>query len=206
MGGYDASLAAIKGSLERLRLLEYVDLFLIHWPGASKLDLDSIEHAVRRREAWKVLEDVMLETKRIKFLGVSNYEVKHLMEMQVYAAMKPILNQIETHPQFHPIEVIQYCRDQGILVQAYSSLGRGELLTNPVVLKVAQETNRSVNQVLLRWAIQHQYLVLPKSVHPDRIISNADIFSFVISEEQMNRLDQLAVDPHKICWDPANIR
>lgn len=203
--GHVKATQAINDSLERLKPLGYVDLFLIHWPGASGLPVDSIENETLRMESWQVLADIVdQKDPKVRFIGVSNFEVKHLSDVFLKIHV-PYINQIEIHPFFHNKSLIDFCQDKGIRVQAYSSFGRGTLLNIPQVIQVAKECGlKSTSQVLLRWAIQHGFLVIPKSINPERITVNADIFSFNLSEAQMDFLDNLEKG-QKVCWNPSTV-
>jgi methylglyoxal/glyoxal reductase len=187
--GYDSALRALDKSLERLGL-DYVDLYLIHWPVADK-----------RRDSWRALEAAFAAGKA-RAIGVSNYLVPHLDELFAYAKVIPHVNQIELSPFLQRRDTRALCAKHKIVVEAYSPLTRGERLDHPTVLAIAKATGRTPAQVLLRWGIQQNVVVLPKSVHRERIAENAALFDFTLSADQMRELDGLE-ENLATGWDPA---
>ena len=187
--GYDRALVACDESLKRLGL-DYVDLFLIHWPVA---DL--------RLESWRALETLFREG-RARSIGVSNYLLPHLRELLEVAKVVPAVNQIELTPFLQRREVTALCREAGILLEAYSPLTRGKRLDHPQLVEIAARTGRTPAQVLLRWNVQHGAIVLPKSVTPSRIEENALIFDFELDLDAMATLDGLE-EGLVTGWDPA---
>jgi diketogulonate reductase-like aldo/keto reductase len=190
--GHDPARRAFDASLKRLGL-EYVDLYLIHWPVPG-----------RRLESWRALEEIFAE-KRARAIGVSNFLVPHLRELMGSAKVVPAANQIELTPFLQRRDTCALCAELGIAVEAYSPLTRGKRLGHPVVKEVAQQTKRTPAQVLLRWGIQHGFVVLPKSVTPARIVENARIFDFTLDAAAMARLDALE-EGLATGWDPAGQR
>ena len=188
--GYDPALRAFDASLKRLGL-EYVDLYLIHWPVAGK-----------RGDSWRALERLH-EDKRARAIGVSNYLRPHLEELVGYAKTLPAVDQIELHPFLQRSETRAFCADKGIVVEAYSPLTRGKRLGHPVVADVARAAGRSPAQVLLRWGIQHGAVVLPKSTHPERIAENGALFDFELDAQAMKKLDALE-EGLATGWDPQD--
>jgi diketogulonate reductase-like aldo/keto reductase len=189
--GYDSALRAFDTSLERLGFA-YVDLYLIHWPLPGK-----------RRESWTALEALFAD-KRARAIGVSNYLVNHLEELLATAKVVPAANQIELSPFLQRRETTALCKQHGIVVEAYSPLTRGERLDHPVVREIATETGRSSAQVLVRWGLQHGFVVLPKSVRQERIVENKSVFDFALEPGQMERLDGLE-ENLATGWDPAEV-
>jgi diketogulonate reductase-like aldo/keto reductase len=187
--GFDSALRAFDASSKRLGL-DYVDLYLIHWPVAGK-----------RLDSWRALERLFAE-KRARAIGVSNFLVPHLRELLQASSVVPAVNQIELTPFLQRRETRALCAEHGIVVEAYSPLTRGARLTHPVVRAVARDVARSPAQVLLRWGVQHGHVVLPKSTHPARIAENAKIFDFELDSAAMNRLDALE-ENLATGWDPA---
>lgn len=187
--GYDSALQALDKSLERLGL-DYVDLYLIHWPVAGK-----------RRDSWRALETAFAAGKA-RAIGVSNYLVPHLEELFTYAKVIPHANQIELSPFLQRRDTRALCAKHKIVVEAYSPLTRGERLEHPVVVKIAKAVGRTPAQVLLRWGIQQNAVVLPKSVHRERIAENAAVFDFTLSAEHVRELDGLE-ENLATGWDPA---
>ena len=190
--GYDQALRAFDASLERLGL-EYVDLYLIHWPVAKK-----------RLESWRALERIF-EEKRARSIGVSNFLVPHLEELLAKARHPPAVNQIELTPFLQRRDTCALCHERGIVIEAYSPLTHGQRLGHPVVQAVARRVGRSVAQVLLRWSVQHGNVVLPKSTRAARIAENGALFDFVLDEGAMHELDALE-EGLVTGWDPAQQR
>ncbi|MCY8853550.1 glyoxal/methylglyoxal reductase [Bacillus inaquosorum] len=179
--GYETTLAAFEKSLERLQL-DYLDLYLIHWPGKDKY-----------KDTWRALEKLYKDGK-IRAIGVSNFQVHHLEELLKDAEIKPMINQVEFHPRLTQKELRDYCKAQGIRLEAWSPLMQGQLLDNEVLAQIAEKHNKSVAQVILRWDLQHEVVTIPKSIKEHRIIENADIFDFELSQEDMDKIDALNKD------------
>jgi diketogulonate reductase-like aldo/keto reductase len=186
--GFDRALSAFDASLQRLGL-EYVDLYLVHWPVQGL-----------RKESWRALES-LLEQKRVRAIGVSNFLVSHLEELAGSARVLPLVNQIEVSPFLQQRDVREWCAKHGIVVEAYSPLTKGARLGHPVVLDIAAQLGRSAAQVLLRWGLQRDLVVLPKSTHPERIRENGAVFDFQLDDEQLARLDALE-EGLATGWDP----
>ncbi len=187
--GYDSALRAFDASLKKLKL-EYVDLYLVHWPMAGK-----------RADSWRALEKIHAD-QRARAIGVSNYLVPHLKELLGSCKVMPAVNQIELTPFLQRRPTVELCRASEIAIEAYSPLTRGKRLTHPVVLEVASAVGRTAAQVLLRWGIQKQFVVLPKSTHPERIEENGALFDFALDDAAMARLDALE-EGLVTGWDPA---
>ncbi|EPI00438.1 glyoxal reductase [Enterococcus faecalis 13-SD-W-01] len=178
---YDETIRAFEESLERLGL-DYLDLYLIHWPGEDAY-----------LEAWRALETLYRDGK-IKAIGVSNFQVHHLEKLLAETEIVPVINQIELHPKLSQKELRDFCAKHDIKIQAWSPLMQGQLLNHPVVLEIAEKHNVSAAQVILRWDVQQEILLVVKSVKPERMQSNADIFNFVLSDEEMMALNNLNED------------
>jgi diketogulonate reductase-like aldo/keto reductase len=187
--GYDPALRAFDESMERLGL-DYVDLYLIHWP------------AGRRAETWRALEKVYRQG-RAKAIGVSNYTIRHLEDLLSTAEVIPTVNQVEFHPWLYQNELLDYCREHEIQLEAYSPLTKGERLGNPKLVEIAEAYGKDPAQILIRWALQHDVVVIPKSDDRDHIRENANVFDFEITEEDMCRLDDLDENYH-CTWDPTD--
>ena len=181
---------AFEDSLQALGL-DYIDLFLIHWPVPGKIN-----------ETWKVLE-TLYEEKLVRAIGVSNFLEHHLEELSVKGNICPAVNQFECHPYLTRIGLRQYCKEQGIVCEAWSPLNRGAVLNDPVLLEIAAKYNKSVAQIVLRYDVQNDIITIPKSVKPERILSNADIFDFELTAEEIARIDRL--DCNDMHGDPDNI-
>ena len=190
--GYDSTLRAFDKSLERLGL-EYVDLYLIHWPVAGK-----------RLESWRAME-TLFASKRARAIGVSNYMVSHLEELLAKAKVPPAVNQIEVHPFLQHRETRAFCAQHGIVVEAYSPLTHAQRIDHPVITDVARRVKRSNAQVLLRWGTQGGMVVLPKSVNAARIAENAKVFDFELDADAMKALDALE-EGAATGWDPREQR
>ncbi|HSO33030.1 MAG TPA: aldo/keto reductase [Labilithrix sp.] len=190
--GYDAALAAFDRSLAKLGL-DYVDLYLIHWPVAGK-----------RKDSWRALEKLKADG-RARHIGVSNFLVPHLEELLGDAKELPAVNQIEVHPFLQHRETRAFCKKHEIVVEAYSPLTRGQKLDDPAISAVGKRVGRSNAQVLLRWGVQHGLVVLPKSTHEKRIAENADLFDFTLDGEAMAALDALDAG-EATGWDPRTQR
>ncbi|KAF5828937.1 NADP-dependent oxidoreductase domain-containing protein [Dunaliella salina] len=192
-------------ALEILQRLDssYVDLLLIHWPGASKTKTTDPANAKLRLESWRVLEE-LYEQGKLKAIGVSNYEESHLKELASHAKIMPMVNQVEVHPQRPNTCLRQLCQDLGIAVVAYASLGCGHLLQNPIVLDVAQQTGKSPAQVLLRWGLQKGCAVIPKAANPGHLIAAGELLNWELPGDLEARLDGLE-NGTKYCWDPSGI-
>ncbi|MFC9599086.1 aldo/keto reductase [Peribacillus butanolivorans] len=176
--GYETTLQAFDDSLKRLGL-EYLDLYLIHWPGKDKY-----------LETWKALEKLYNEGK-VKSIGVSNFHVHHLEKLLENSEIKPVVNQIELHPLLTQVEIRDYCEKHDIKVEAWSPLGRGSLIEEPTINHIAKKHGKSSAQVLIRWHLQHEIVVIPKSITPSRIEENAQVFDFSLSLNEMNQIDAL---------------
>lgn len=178
--GYDSTLAAFDASMDRLGL-DYLDLYLIHWPQPA------LNRYVDTFKAFAHLRD----QGRVRSIGVSNFEPEHLTVLIDATGIVPALNQIELHPRLPQKELREVHAQLGIATEAWSPLGRGSLLTHPAIKAVAEECGRTPAQALLRWHIQLGNIVIPKSVHPSRIASNFDVFDFELSASQMASVSSL---------------
>lgn len=189
--GYDRALRAIDASLRSLGL-DQVDLYLVHWPVEGL-----------RRETWRAMERILADGKA-RAIGVSNYTERHLDELLSTASVPPAVNQVEFSPFLYQRALLEHCRRHGIQVEAYGPLARGRRLDHPVVTRVAAKLGRAPAQVLLRWGLQHDLVVIPKSVHPERIRENAALFDFALGAPDMEALDGLD-EGYRTSWDPTGI-
>ncbi|WP_027092840.1 aldo/keto reductase [Cohnella thermotolerans] len=188
--GYESTLAAYEASLAKLGL-DYLDLYLIHWPVAGKY-----------KEAWRALEKLYKES-RVRAIGVSNFQVHHLEDLMAGAEWKPMVNQVEFHPKLTQKKLLHYTKEQGIQLEAWSPLMQGELIHDPVVQEIASRHGKSVAQVILRWDLQHGVVTIPKSTKEHRIAENGSLFDFELSDQEMERIDALNED-RRVGPDPDN--
>ncbi len=189
--GYDHALNAFDASLRKLNL-EYVDLYQIHWPEKGS-----------RQEIWSALERIKKEG-RCHSIGVSNFAQKHLQELLTKGNERPVVNQIEMSPFLQQQTISSFCRKENIHLTGYCPLARGKRFNDPVLCQVAEETNKTAAQVMIRWALQSGHTVIPKSVRPERIEENANVFDFNLSEDQMNMLNGLE-EGLRFCPDPLGL-
>ncbi len=190
--GFARALGALDESLARLGL-DYVDLYLIHWPVRGL-----------REESWRALEALLAEGKT-RAIGVSNYMLHHLEELLRLEAMLPAVNQIELSPYNLQSrqQVVSFCREHDIVLEAYSPLTKGQKLKDPELVKLATKYGRSPAQILIRWSLQRGFVVLPKSAKPERIEENAHVFDFELDEADMVALDALD-EALATGWDPTD--
>ena len=165
-------------SLEKLDL-EYIDLYLIHWP-----------LPIMPKNIWKTFEKVY-EQGLAKSIGVSNYSQSEIEKILQYASVAPMVNQVEFNPADHDLDLLKFCKDRNIVVEAYSPLGQGGLIKNKTVASIAEKYKKSAAQILIRWALQHGTVVLPKSSNAERIKQNTEVFDFSISSDDMQTLNAL---------------
>ena len=189
--GYDNTIKAFNKSLKRLNL-DYIDLYLIHWPISG-----------RRIETWKALEKIF-ENGQARTIGVSNFMIHHLEELMPKAEFIPAVNQVEFNPYQYKKGLHQYCLRKYIQLEAFSPLARARKLDDPKLIQLAMKYDKTPAQILLRWAIQHDIIIIPKSVHKDRIIENSLIFDFEISSEDINSLNEYHEDYSILHWNPMN--
>ncbi|MCK6205781.1 MULTISPECIES: aldo/keto reductase [Bacillus] len=188
--GYDSTLAAFDESLSKLGL-EYVDLYLIHWPVKGKY-----------KDTWRALEKLYKDG-RVRAIGVSNFHVHHLEDLLETAEIVPMVNQVEYHPHLAQLELREFCKQKGIQLEAWSPLKQGQLLDEPVITEIAEKHKKSPAQIILRWDLQNEVITIPKSVKEHRIIENADIFDFELSSEDMEKIDALNKN-ERVGADPDN--
>lgn len=197
--GSQKPLTAFEKTLKTLNL-DYLDLYLIHWPATPHQYKNWQELNL---ETWRAFEAIYA-TGKVRAIGVSNFTANHLEPLIQAADIMPMVNQIELHPGMRQEKTVRFCRDHQIVVEAWGPLGRGQLLANPQLSAIAANYNKSVAQVCVRWCLQHGCLPLPKSVNKSRIIENADVFDFVLSNDDMAKIDALplvgfsGLDPDKV--------
>ncbi|MED1601570.1 aldo/keto reductase [Alkalihalophilus marmarensis] len=179
--GYESALRAFDQSMNKLGL-DVLDLYLVHWPVEGKF-----------KDTWKALE-TLYKAGKVRAIGVSNFNVTHLEELLKTAEIKPMVNQIEFHPYLLQEDLRKYCKEQGIQVEAWRPLTKGDIFSNPTVQEIANAHNKTPAQVLLRWNIEHEVVTIPKSVTKSRIIENSQIFDFELTQEEIRKLDELNED------------
>jgi diketogulonate reductase-like aldo/keto reductase len=189
--GFDTTIAAYNASLERLGL-DYLDLYLIHWPGQDNQAFI---------DTWKAMEQLYNDGK-VRNIGVSNFNIEHLEALLKQASVKPVINQVEFHPYLNQKELRHYLADKQIVAESWSPLLNGEILTNEVIHNIADKHGKTPAQVVIRWNIENDVVVIPKSVTPERIAENLNIFDFELTQEDHYEIDQLNED-RRIGPDPA---
>ena len=191
--GYESTLDACEISLGKMAL-EYVDLYLMHWPVEG-----------RRQESWTAMEELLAKG-MCRSIGVSNFMVHHLEGLLEKAQVVPAVNQIEMSPYnyLQRKETLDLCHSTGIVIEAYSPLTKGKKLKDPRLVELAAKYGKSTAQLLIRWSLEKQFVALPKSVNRDRIIENANVFDFSISEEDMDTMDTFNEDL-STGWDPTHV-
>lgn len=186
--GLEPAQEAFRRSL-RLLGMDYVDLYLIHWPMPARLD------------TWKALE-ALYEEGLCRAIGVSNFVPRHLEEIERAGLMTPMVDQVEMHPFLYRRDILEYCQERGIQVEAFSPLARGRRLEDPRLAEVARRSGRTPAQVMLRWGVQKGMVVIPKSVTPSRLQENTGVFEFALSPEDMDLLDGMNENWRTTTWDP----
>lgn len=187
---YSRALDACDRSLEALGM-DYVDLYLVHWPRGD------------RDEAWRAMERILDEGKA-RAVGVSNYLIRHLDGIASHSAVVPAIDQVEFSPFLYQKELLSYCRDKGIVLEAYSPLTRGRRLDDPRLVEMARKYGRTPAQLLIRWVLQKGMVAIPKSVHEERMRENASVFDFEISSDDESEMDSFNEGLHTT-WDPEEI-
>lgn len=178
---YAETVIAYEESLQNLGL-DYLDLYLIHWPGKNKY-----------AESWRALEDLYKEGK-IKAIGVCNFNISHLQDLLKTARVIPVINQVEFHPRLQQLALRSFCKEHNIQLEAWAPLMQGGLLEDQIIAKIAEKYGKSNSQVILRWDIQNGVVTIPKSVRKERMTQNADIFDFNLTDEELEVLNAMNLD------------
>ena len=188
--GYESALRACDQSLKRLGL-KYLDLYLIHWPVPEI-----------RNESWQALVQLLKDGK-CRSIGVSNYTIQHLTELFDKSEIGPMVNQVEFSPFLYQKQLLEYCEQNKIQLEAYSPLTQGQRLNHPEIQQIAKKHNKTPAQVLIRWSLQHNLVTIPKSVREERIKENSQVFDYNLTNEDMRILDSLN-ENFRNSWDPTN--
>ena len=189
--GYDSTLKAFDTSLQKLQM-DYVDLYLVHWPIKGK-----------RKDTWLALEKLYAE-KRVRAIGVANYLLPFLEELNSYASITPTLDQVEFTPWLFQKDLLDYCAAKKIKLQSYSPITRGKKLDDPRLLKLCAKYDKSPAQIVLRWNIEHGISTIPKSSNKKRLQENFDILQFTLSKEDVALMDSFD-EEFRICDNPMEM-
>ena len=188
--GYESTLLAYENSLKRLGL-DYLDLYLIHWPVVGKYI-----------DTWRALEKLYKE-KKVRSIGVSNFHIHHLKDLFQAGEIVPSIDQVEFHPRLAQKELRKFCKEQGIQFEAWSPLMQGQLFDNPILKALGEKYNKSVAQVIIRWDLEKGVVTIPKSTKETRIVENSDVFDFNLSKEDLEQIDLINED-RRVGPDPDN--
>ncbi|WP_313894440.1 aldo/keto reductase [Psychrobacillus sp.] len=186
---YEETIAAYEESLQKMGL-DYLDLYLIHWPGINKY-----------AESWRALEDLYTAGK-IKAIGVCNFNISHLQDLLKIARVTPVINQVEFHPRLQQVALRAFCKKHNIQLEAWAPLMQGGLLEDPTIAKIAEKYSKSNAQVILRWDVQNGVVTIPKSVRKERMVQNADIFDFSLTDEELQVINDMNLET-RVGPDPA---
>lgn len=173
--------------------LDYVDLYLIHNARPWSDAIPNYDYFEENVAVYKVMEELYEEGK-LRTIGVSNFKVKDLENLLENTIVIPVINQIRFHPGYMQEDIVEFCQNHQILIEAYSPFKTGKIFGNNIIEELAKKYNKSEAQVILRWILQLGHLPLPKSVHEDRIISNLDVFDFKLSEEDMKAMNEIKIE------------
>ena len=185
--GYEATMEAFELTIKKLGV-DYLDLYLIHWP--NPVQFRGIWKTAMQ-ETWGAFED-LYKAKKIRAIGVSNFMPHHIEALMETAEIKPMVNQLKLCPGIDQPEIVKYCRENDIVVEAYSPFGTGLIFDNEVMQNLAKKYNKTIAQICLRWCLQNDFVSLPKSANPIRIKDNTDIFDFELSAEDMDLIASLS--------------
>jgi methylglyoxal/glyoxal reductase len=176
--GYESTLAAFDASLKRLGL-DYLDLYLIHWPVPNLY-----------KDTWRALE-TLYKDKKVRAIGVSNFQIHHLQNVMRDGTIKPMVNQVEYHPKLSQDELLSFCKQENIQLEAWSPLMRGRLQKDPTLLEIAKKHKKTVSQIILRWDLQNEVVTIPKTSKKERLKENANIFDFTLTDQDMSTIQSL---------------
>ncbi|NMM62511.1 aldo/keto reductase [Clostridium sp. P21] len=188
--GYEKTLQAFETTIKKLGT-NYLDLYLIHWPQPQS------------KETWKALEKLYKEG-RVKAIGVSNFSVKQLKDLIADVEIMPMINQIEFHPQLIQNDLMEFCKNHNIQLEAWSPLMRGKVFEIPLLQELSRKYQKTISQIVLRWDLQIGVVTIPKSTTPARIKENSDIFDFELSKEDINKINALNIN-FRMGMDPDKV-
>jgi methylglyoxal/glyoxal reductase len=189
--GYDSTLRAFDASMKALNI-DYIDLYLVHWPIKGK-----------RKDTWKALEKLFVD-KRVRAIGVANYLIPFLKELETYCTIVPAVNQIEFSPWLFLKKEFEYCKEHNIQLQSYSPLTRGQKLNDPQLLRLCKKYRKTPAQIILRWNIEHEISTIPKSSNKKRLQENFDIFDFSLTKEDVALMDSFN-ENFRVVEDPIHM-
>ena len=187
-GDFDKLRNAFNEQLKKLGT-DHVDLLLLHWPVFNKYI-----------ESWRALEAIYNDG-QARAIGVCNFDVDHLQNLMDHANIMPMVNQIEFNPRIHQPDTVAFCQDNHIQLEAWSPLGNGQLLSSPVISKIAKEHGKTPAQVIIRWELQQGFIVIPKSIHEERMRENRDVYDFELDADEMEAIAMLDEEKHSIWYD-----
>ncbi|MHA1972287.1 MAG: aldo/keto reductase [Candidatus Hodarchaeales archaeon] len=185
--GFNRAIKAFEKSFKLIGL-EYIDLYLIHWPVGNL-----------RKDSWKALEEIYT-TGQVKAIGVSNYMKSHLEELLDYCEVVPAINQVEFHPWLYREDLLEFCKENQIQLEAYSPLTKGQRLNDPILRDMAKKYGKTPAQILIRWCLEHKIVTIPKSSNRQRLQENIEVFDFSLSQEDMKILDSIK-EEYVSSWD-----
>lgn len=184
--GYQTVQDACKKSLKKLKT-DYIDIYLVHWPASMKLYSD---WADINADTWRGMEQLYKDG-FVRAIGVCNFKIHHLQALKKTADIMPMINQIEYHPGLDQKDILHYCNENDIKVEASSPLGNGEILNNNILKEIAEKKRKTVAQISIRWEIQKGLIVIPKTCNIGRLAENMDVFDFELSKEEMSEIDNI---------------
>uniref|UniRef100_UPI0037E78AB6 glyoxal reductase-like isoform X1 n=2 Tax=Semicossyphus pulcher TaxID=241346 RepID=UPI0037E78AB6 len=197
--GYESAKMAFQKSCTQMGV-EYLDIYMLHWPGGMQPGRSNRE---LRAEAWRALEELHQEG-LCRSIGVSNFMIHHLEQLKQDCTVVPHVNQVEYHPFQQPRDLMEYCRREGIAFQGYCPLAKGQALSDPTIIQLAQKYGCTPAEICIRWSIQNGAITIPKSTKRERVVENYQVFGFQLTEEDVETINKLH-DGRHVSWDPTNV-